>query len=137
MLQRFIIYGIAGWATEVLFTGLGDFIDSGDPALKARTHFWMFPITAVACLLMELVLLHFSGAPFLLRAPLHIIVIYAVEYLSGATLYYTMKARPWDYSGRGWDVQGFIRLDYAPFWLLAAWLFERVYPEILALPQWI
>jgi hypothetical protein len=33
---------------------------------------------------------------------------------------------PWDYSGRIWNVDGLIRLDFAPFWFAAGLIFERL-----------
>ena len=46
-------------------------------------------------------------------------------YLSGSLLR-RHHFCPWDYSSARANVNGLIRLDYAPFWLGAGLLFERI-----------
>lgn len=56
---------------------------------------------------------------------LYMVLIFAAEYLSGTWL----RARgicPWDYSGRHSNVNGLIRLDFAPLWFLTGLLFEQI-----------
>jgi len=53
------------------------------------------------------------------------VLIFCAEYATGAFL----KARdmcPWDYSGRIFNIDGLIRLDFAPCWFAAGLLFERI-----------
>lgn len=53
------------------------------------------------------------------------VLIFLAEYISGAFL----KARnmcPWDYSGKLLNIDGLIRLDFAPCWFGAGLLFERI-----------
>lgn len=33
---------------------------------------------------------------------------------------------PWDYSGAKSNINGLIRLDYAPFWMAAGLIFEKI-----------
>jgi len=47
-----------------------------------------------------------------------------VEYVTGALLVALIGRCPWDYSSSPWNVNGLIRLDYAPFWWMCGWLYE-------------
>lgn len=54
---------------------------------------------------------------------LYMVLIFTAEYATGAWL----KARgmcPWDYTGRSTNVNGLIRLDFAPLWFGTGLLFE-------------
>ena len=33
---------------------------------------------------------------------------------------------PWDYSGAKTSIKGVIRLDYAPYWMIAGLIFEKL-----------
>lgn len=53
------------------------------------------------------------------------VCIFAVEYTSGMYL----KKRdccPWDYSDAPFQVNGVIRLDYAPVWFLTGLFYEKI-----------
>ena len=49
--------------------------------------------------------------------------IFAVEFVTGSFLK-LMHLCPWDYSQSPWNINGVIRLDYAPVWFIAGLLFE-------------
>lgn len=56
---------------------------------------------------------------------LYMVLIFTVEYFAGAWL----KARgmcPWDYTGRSTNIDGLIRLDFAPLWFATGLLFEQI-----------
>ena len=56
---------------------------------------------------------------------LYMVLIFTAEYATGAWL----KARgmcPWDYTGRSTNVNGLIRLDFAPLWFGTGLLFEQL-----------
>jgi len=53
------------------------------------------------------------------------VLIFCAEYLTGSFL----RARnicPWDYSGRIFNIDGLIRLDFAQYWFAAGLLFEKI-----------
>ncbi|MGE5653603.1 MAG: putative ABC transporter permease, partial [Bacillota bacterium] len=63
-----------------------------------------------------------------LRGGLWTLMIYAVEYASGWLLRVVTGRCPWDYHGSTrFELNGLIRLDYAPAWFCAGLLFERVH----------
>ena len=51
--------------------------------------------------------------------------IFTAEYITG----YILKKRnmcPWDYSKAKYNINGLIRLDYAPLWFLVGLVFEKL-----------
>ena len=67
----------------------------------------------------------FISTPALLRGSIYSAGIFVCEYLTGSFL----KKKgicPWDYSNAKTNINGVIRLDYAPLWMMAGLLFERV-----------
>ena len=126
MLARFFIYGLAGWCIEVLFTGLWSALVERNPSATAKTYLWMHPIYGLGGISLELAADHLVAIAWPLRALVYVALIYAVELGTGWGLRRLLGKCPWDYTGRGWNVRGLIRLDYAPAWYLAALLFEPV-----------
>ncbi len=56
---------------------------------------------------------------------LYMVLIFVAEYASGAWL----RSRgmcPWDYTGRSTNIDGLIRLDFAPLWFATGLLFEQI-----------
>ncbi|MFZ5643179.1 MAG: putative ABC transporter permease [Bacillota bacterium] len=122
-ITRFLIYGLMGWGLEIFWTGLGSAI-AGDVRLAGRTYLWMFPIYGMAVLL-EPVHDRIRHLPWLIRGVFWVIVIWFLEYATGGTIRLLTGASPWDYSGARWQLDGLIRFDMAPLWLITGLLFER------------
>lgn len=56
---------------------------------------------------------------------LYMVLIFVAEYASGALLK-SKGVCPWDYTGRNTNVNGLIRLDFAPLWFATGLLFEQI-----------
>ncbi|MCL6477146.1 MAG: hypothetical protein K6T65_01900 [Peptococcaceae bacterium] len=126
MIYRFLIYGLLGWGLEVFWTGLGSAL-KGDLRLTAGTYLWMFPIYGLA-IFMEPLHDNIRNWPWLIRGILWVLMIWAIEFISGGTIRLVAGASPWDYSGSTpWQRDGLIRLDMAPLWFVTGFLFERVH----------
>jgi uncharacterized membrane protein len=125
MIIRFFIYGIIGWIMEILWTGLGSLI-KGDVTLRGSTYLWMFPIYGLAVFLEPL---HdkIRFMHWILRGFIWLVIIWFIEYLSGAFLDIMIGECPWDYSPCRYDISGYIRLDYAPVWITAGLVFEIIH----------
>ena len=126
MLIRFIIYGLIGFLTEVIFTGMGSLV-SGSWYLTGHTYLWMFPIYAMAIFLEPL---HdrIRESPWLVRGFIYVGAIFIIEFFAGWLLNMTIGFCPWDYTGRtSFSVNGYIRLDFLPFWFVAGLIFERIH----------
>lgn len=89
-----------------------------------HTSLWMFPIYGLAACIYPLnrVLRHF---PVWLRGALYSGCILSVEYASGMILKH-FSCCPWNYEGAKYNINGVIRLDYAPFWAAAGLIFEKI-----------
>jgi uncharacterized membrane protein len=108
---------------EILFTSTGSFLKQ-DKRLIGRTSVWMFPIYGTAAVIAPLYR-HIKNLPALLRGCIYSVGIFSFEYISGTLLKHHGMC-PWDYSQAKANIGGVIRLDYAPLWMAAGLLFERI-----------
>lgn len=67
----------------------------------------------------------YQNLPALLRGCIYSVGIFSFEYISG-TFLKRHGMCPWDYSHAKTNIDGVIRLDYAPLWMAAGLLFERI-----------
>ena len=130
---RFAAYSLLGWCTEVVFTGVHDYVRDRDPRLPARTHLYMGPICGLMQPLYEP--LHDAlverGVPAPARAAAYAAGFLGVEYATGWLLRRALGDAPWDYSyAEGRNVHGLIRPDYAPYWAAAGLAMERVHDRL-------
>lgn len=126
MKRRFLFYGIVGWVTEVLFTGVCSLF-SGSLTLSSQTYLWMFPIYGMAVFL-EPIHDRIRHIPWLIRGFIWASLILSFEYLCGWTLESLIGVCPWDYrKTTAYSINGYIRLDYLPIWFMAGLIFERIH----------
>ena len=121
--KNFCICGLTGWCMEILFTSTGSLLKH-DKRLIGQTSLWMFPIYGMAAVIAPLYKL-IKKMPIFLRGSIYTLGIFSFEYFSG-TLLKKHHLCPWDYSDAKANVNGVIRLDYAPLWMAAGLLFERI-----------
>lgn len=121
--KDFFICGLTGWCMEIVFTSAGSLLKH-DKRLIGRTSLWMFPIYGMAAVITPVYKL-LRKKPAFLRGGIYTLGIFSFEYLSGSLLK-KHELCPWDYSDAKANIDGVIRLDYAPFWMLAGLLFERI-----------
>lgn len=123
LIQNFIHCGILGWCMEIIFTAIDSF-RKRQLTLKGNTSVWMFPIYGMAAFLAPVCRL-LKNKTIFVRGITYAGLIFVGEYISGSLL----KKKgfcPWDYSKAKWNINGLIRLDYAPNWFLAGLIFERL-----------
>ena len=121
--KNFLVCGLTGWCMEIVFTSLKS-LRENDRKLLGQTSIWMFPIYGCAALIKPLY--HLIGRlPAALRGGIYSAAIFTGEYISGSILK-KHGCCPWDYSHARFNVRGVIRLDYAPLWMGAGLLFERI-----------
>jgi hypothetical protein len=130
----FMMVGFAcfGVTIEVVFTALSALFNQSPLCGKSlismagTSYVWMIFIYALIPIFG--ILLHDKTKPIptLLRLPLYVLIIYVVEFTSGLLLQCFTGSCPWHYTS-GWNIMGFIRLDYFPAWLLFVWLVEQIY----------
>ena len=123
MKKNFILCGFTGWCLEILFTSFCSF-RKRELQLIGQTSLWMFPIYGMAAFLKPFCIL-LRNFPMALRAAFYSIFIFIGEYISGRNKK-KHKICPWDYSKAKANIQGVIRLDYAPYWMAAGLIFEKL-----------
>lgn len=136
MLIRFAIYGLLGWSMEILWTATREKLSGiqQDWKLKGTTYLWMFPIYGSMVFLFEPVHDFLRPWPWPMRGMVYVAGIFAVEYATGWLLRRLTGSCPWDYTGYSrWQVNGLIRLDYAPAWFVMGLAAERVHDFLLQL----
>jgi uncharacterized membrane protein len=137
MLIRFVIYGLLGWCVEIVWTASREKITGvqGDWKLRGTTYLWMFFIYGGAmAFLFEPVHNALRPLAWPVRGLVYVVGIFAVEYGAGWLLRRTTGACPWDYTGRSrWQVNGLIRLDYAPAWFVFGLVAEQVHDFLVVL----
>ncbi len=121
--KNFCICGLTGWCMEILFTSFESFRRK-DKKLLGQTSAWMFPIYGCAALIKPLYR-YTRRFPVFARGGIYSLAILTGEFVSGRLLK-KHGCCPWDYSRARLNVQGLIRLDYAPLWMGAGLLFERI-----------
>lgn len=129
MKKRFIIYGLAGWCMEIIWTGLGSLLN-GNIVLEGGTYIWMFPIYGLA-IFFEGIHNKIRSWSVIIRGGVYTVLIFLVEYLTGWILVQLIGVCPWDYSGSPFSIDGLIRLDYAPVWFAAGLIFEKIHDILI------
>lgn len=124
-MKNFMIFGVLGWCAEILWTGFCSLL-KGDVTLAAKTYLWMFPIYGMAGMISPMFLFFRQYCPRWQRAGVYVLAIFTVEFLTGWLLQRLTGACPWDYGDRFFSVMGFIRLDYAPLWVILGLFLEEV-----------
>lgn len=123
MKKNFIICGIFGWCIEILWTAFEKF-RRRDMKLIGNTSIWMFPIYGLASLFSPIFHL-IKHANFLIRGFVYMLSIFTAEYATGYLLN-RHDMCPWNYSKAKFNINGLIRLDYAPLWFCTGLIFEKI-----------
>lgn len=131
MLVRFFIYGLLGWAAEILWTGLPK-KRSVDWTLAGHTQWWTFPIYGQMATLYEPLHDRIRHYPWYVRGVLYAFGFVGVEFATGELIRSLTGQVPWDYTGRTrWHVRGSARLDYLPGWFLFGLVFEPIHDYLV------
>ncbi len=124
MMKRFLIYGLAGWTMEIIWTGFYSLI-KGDLRLLGFTNLWMFIIYGCAVFLEPIHDIIYEWRWYA-RGLIWVIIIWGIEYTSGLILVAILGVYPWTYTGP-FTIDNLVRLDYAPAWFVAGLLFENLH----------
>ena len=128
--SKLMFYGMNGFFLEIVFTAIWYFVD---PAynhgwkLHGSTSLWSFPIYGISIYVLERISEAIKPHVFLpIRAVIYIMWTYLWEYSTGYILQ-KFNACPWDYKDyTTYHLHGLITFDYAPLWLIAVVLCEKV-----------
>lgn len=124
----FVAFACIGITTEIFFTAITHVIHSwphADWSLKGQTYIWMFPIYGIAGIAFPFILPYLQKIPFVFRMCIYAIGILIIEFITGGLLDFFTGKCPWEYT-TGWNVMGYIRLDYFPLWALFGGMVEKI-----------
>ena len=121
--KKFIICGLTGWCIEIFFTSLGS-ARKKDWHLQGHSSAWMFPIYGMAAGF-DMVYPKIKNWSALRRGFCYGILIMSGEYISGSILN-AFDVCPWDYKNAKYSINGLVRMDYLPFWMVAGLFFEWI-----------
>lgn len=150
MLLRFFLYGALGWCGEILWTAVYELVTGTRKhptdvhvrvpmtpperwRLAGHTYLWMFPLYGLGGLAFEPCHEAVRAWPWPLRGLCWMALIFAAEYALGRLLRRATGRCPWDYGYARWNVDGVIRLDYAPVWFCFGFVLERVHDALAGL----
>ena len=123
MIKKFLTCGLVGWCLEITFTAIKN-LHNKDYKLKGNTSLWMFPIYGLAVFIEPLYFL-IRKLPAVLRGIIYTICIFTTEFLTGRFLT-KRKVCPWDYKDSKFNIDGIVRIDYAPYWFGTGLLYEQI-----------
>jgi len=131
---RFVAYGLAGWCSEIVTTGLRSPSRDRNRRLTGHTYLWMFPIYGSAALLFEpaYAAARGRGWPWWYRGLIWTAGIYVTEAASGELIRLLTGEIPWDYRrARGrrpvpLNWRGLVRPAYAPTWFVVGLGMEQL-----------
>ena len=128
MKKDFVKCGVAGCCMELFWTTFCG-IRKKDYKLTAHTSLWMFPIYGMASVIKPMSgKLKKKNKDVFERGIIYTMGIYTMEYAAGMLLKRKNRC-PWDYSESKYNINGVIRLDYAPLWFAVGLLYERMLAE--------
>ena len=125
-IYKFWAYAVQGLLYEICFTALWDFSITPDLRLMGESSIWSLFVYGLGGLANEYYVFNRIGKKHVVfRMLVNLFYTYAWEYACGALLR-TFGGCPWDYTERRWNLHGLITLEYAPAWLFAGLLNERM-----------
>jgi len=130
---RSIIFACFGVSAEILFTGLKYNLilpvinkEEIQWGLAGTSYVWMFFIYGSIPFIFPLIYNKIKNINILLRATIYAIICLSIEYISGFILEILTGSCPWLYT-EGLHLNGYIRLDYFPIWMLFGFITEKLW----------
>jgi uncharacterized membrane protein len=133
MLIRFVLYGLGGWCGEVVYTALTESLPKRDWRLVGTTFLWMFPIYGLIAVFYEPIHDLIRDVPVLGRALIWSLGFTAVEFITGWLIERMTGRCPWDYSGRRFAINAYIRWDFFIVWAIIGLALEPVHDFLVEL----
>lgn len=114
---RFMIFALMGMLGEVFLGALLQ-LWSGNFSMHGQSSPWMMlDYGLLGLIVMPLAARMIRlGIPLAGRALVYMVLIYAVEYVSGIIFTWGLGLRVWDYTGIPYNLHGQIMLYSAPLW---------------------
>lgn len=133
----FFIYGFLGWCTEVAFAAVKErrFVNRG--FLNGP----ICPIYGVGVVMVVQLLMPYKSNLLLLYIT-SVIVVTALEWLTGFALDKIFHNKWWDYSNMPLNLNGYVCLLFSLIWGVACvaivkWIHPFIYKGVVLLPNWL
>ncbi len=137
MILCFFIYGFLGWCTEVAFAAVKErrFVNRG--FLNGP----ICPIYGVGVVMVAQLLMPYQSNLLLLYIT-SVIVVTALEWLTGFALDKIFHNKWWDYSDMPFNLNGYVCLLFSLIWgvacvVIVKWIHPLIYKGVLFLPIWL
>ncbi len=125
---RFFIFALGGMLGEV-FHGAAQAVWHGHWSMHGQSSPWMmldYGLMGIVLMPMAVPMIR-RGIPLVARAFVYMLVIYAVEYVSGIIFTWGLGLRVWSYEGVPYNLHGQIMLYSAPIWYCLGLAGEYLY----------
>lgn len=137
ILLCFFIYGFLGWCTEVAFAAAKEkrFVNRG--FLNGP----ICPIYGIGVVAVVLLLMPYKNQLFILYV-VSIIVVTALEWVTGFILEKLFHSKWWDYSNMPLNLNGYVCLLFSLIWgvacvVIVKWIHPLIYKGVKILPDWL
>lgn len=137
ILLCFFIYGFLGWCTEVAFAAAKEkrFVNRG--FLNGP----ICPIYGIGVVAVVLLLMPYKNQLFILYV-MSIIVVTALEWVTGFILEKLFHSKWWDYSNMPLNLNGYVCLLFSLIWgvacvVIVKWIHPLIYKGVKILPDWL
>ena len=123
---RCYVYALHGYASEIMFTAIWEFVVHFNWKLPGNTSIWIMPVYGLSGLIMEKIYIGLveRQVPFLVRGVIYLLWTYTWEFSTGFLLK-QFDVCPWDYTAFDGDFMGLITLEYAPLWFVGGLITEK------------
>lgn len=129
LLVQMLLFGVLGLGLECIFTGAWAFVAERKTNLMGYSSIWYIPLYALAPLFFSLAHAYIFPLPLLVRGILYVPLFFAVEYTAMFALRKLLGASPSEdsYYQSDWNINGLIRLDFAPAFFVLGLVLEFVF----------
>jgi uncharacterized membrane protein len=132
VLLRFFVYGLLGWAVEILWTGLPKRRPI-DWRLSGHTQWWTFPLYGQIATLYEPLHNRIRHFPLPARGLVYAMGFITVEFAAGELIQKVTGTVPWDYTNKThWQFRGATRFDYAVLWFMFGLVLEPIHDYLVS-----
>lgn len=132
-LSMILIFACLGITAEIIFTGFKYNLflpllhhEEINFSLTGTSYVWMIFIYGAIPILFPLIYFRIAGLNIIIRVLIYAVICLAIEYIAGFILDSITGACPWRYT-EGWHINGYIRVDYFPFWILFGFIIEKTW----------
>jgi uncharacterized membrane protein len=128
----FFVFSFCGWIIETTYRSVTQrrFVN---PGVLFGPYVPLYGTGAVFLIILQSFA---EGYPVYVRAPLYLVSLTFIEYVTGEVLYLVFKRRYWDYDDEPLNFRGQVCLSFSIYWMLLALIFENtLFPIALYLMQ--